>query len=91
MASVRATSEETDGYQERNPDALRPIRVGDILDHSKFGPCVIQRIDADMEYATVRLRNNRLVRLNLEVLRLRFDREEDGHQVFNAAPETVAQ
>jgi predicted DNA-binding protein with PD1-like motif len=88
MASVRAASEAPKVEEEEFEEGVyRPLRVGDILDHNKFGRCVVQRVDADQEYATVRLRNNRLVRLNLEVLRLRFEGEEDGHQVFNAAPQ----
>jgi predicted DNA-binding protein with PD1-like motif len=91
MASVRASSEEPEVVHNpdapRDDDSFRPIRVGDILDHNKFGRCVVQRIDQDQEYATVRLRNDRLVRLNLEVLRLRYTGDEDGHQIFNAVPD----
>lgn len=91
MASVRASSEEPEDVHNpdapRDDDSFRPIRVGDILDHNKFGRCVVQRIDQDQEYATVRLRNDRLVRLNLEVLRLRYTGDEDGHQIFNASPD----
>lgn len=90
MASVRASSDEPEVDSPDTPrdaDSFRSICVGDILDHNKFGRCVVQRIDQDQEYATVRLRNDRLVRLNLEVLRLRYAGDEDGHQIFNAVPE----
>jgi predicted DNA-binding protein with PD1-like motif len=84
MASVRAQPEEV---EEIGLEHLRPVKVGDILEHQKFGRCLVQRVDADQEYVTVRLRNSRLVRLNLEVLNLRYSGEEDGHQVFTAAPQ----
>ena len=52
------------------------------MDHHKFGRCTIERIDADEEFATVRLRNDRLVRLNVDVLGLQHVGDEGGHQVF---------
>lgn len=84
MASVRAESEREDaeeGAEEEHED-YRPVRPGDILDHQQFGRCVVQRVDSDGDFVTVRLRNSRLVRLSLEVLRLRYQGDEDGHQVF---------
>jgi hypothetical protein len=90
MASIRA---DVHGQAEEIFDEaiegreLRLVSVGDILDHQKFGRCVVQRVDPDQEYATVRLKNNRLVRLNLDVLKLQYTGEEDGHQVFNATPQ----
>ena len=84
MASVRAESEreeEGPGEEEESED-YRPVRPGDILDHQQFGRCVVQRVDSDGDFVTVRLRNSRLVRLSLEVLRLRYQGDEDGHQVF---------
>jgi hypothetical protein len=86
MASVRADAKASVKQPEVDDEPLRLVRVGDILEHQKFGRCVVQRVDGDMEYATVRLRNDRLVRLNLDVLDLRYAGEEDGHQVFRAAP-----
>jgi predicted DNA-binding protein with PD1-like motif len=87
MESVRAADSEV----EEEPvgiEHLRPVKVGDILDHQKFGRCLVQRVDADQEYVTVRLRNSRLVRLNLEVLNLRYTGDdEDGHQVFTTSPQ----
>lgn len=85
MASVRAAADAPAVVGDPGPG--RPVEVGDILDHQKFGRCEVQRVDADQEYVTVRLRNSRLVRLNLEVLRLRYTGDEDGHQVFSAAPQ----
>jgi hypothetical protein len=58
------------------------MRTGDVIDHATFGRCEVERVDGDGEFAIVRLRNKRLVRLNLDVLDLRFLGEEEGHQVF---------
>jgi predicted DNA-binding protein with PD1-like motif len=84
MASVRAGSEreETEEGEDEEHEDYRPVRPGDILDHQQFGRCVVQRVDSDGDFVTVRLRNSRLVRLSLEVLRLRYQGDEDGHQVF---------
>jgi hypothetical protein len=68
--------------EPESEEPYRPVRTGDILEHAQFGRCVVQRVDSDQETVSVRLRNGRLVRLNLEVLRLRFQGEEDGHQIF---------
>lgn len=68
-------------------EPLRNIKVGDILEHKQFGRCEVQKTSGDEEFVTVRLRNNRLVRLSLDVLDLRFEGHEDGgRQVFTAMP-----
>lgn len=82
MASVRAPAP-VEPEVEEHDEPYRPVRAGDLLDHQQFGRCVVQRVDSDEENVTVRLRNGRLVRLNLEVLRLRYQGEEEGHQVFS--------
>ena len=58
------------------------MRCGDLIDHATFGRCHVERVDGDGEFAIVRLRNSRHVRLNLDVLDLRVVGEEEGHQVF---------
>lgn len=68
----------------------RSVSVGDLLDHPKFGRCEVQKTSVDDEFVTVRLRNNRLVRLSLEVLELKFDHEEEGHQIFEVIPASRA-
>ena len=82
MASVRAAAETPEPEPDEPDEPERPVRSGDILEHQQFGRCVVQRVDSNEENVTVRLRNGRLVRLSLEVLRLRFQGEEDGHQIF---------
>jgi uncharacterized protein len=68
------TDDETD-------DALEP---GDILIHPTFGRCEVQRIEGGYEFAQVRLKNGRLVRLSLDILRLVRSGAEGGHRVFRA-------
>lgn len=84
MASVRAETGPVaqEAEEHTTEENYRPVREGDILEHQQFGRCIVQRVDSDQETVTVRLRNNRLVRLNLEVLHLRYQGEEQGHQVF---------
>ncbi len=65
----------------------RIVKAGDILEHQQFGRCEVQKCSADEEFVTVRLRNNRLVRLSLEVLDLQFEGlEEGGRQSFTSKP-----
>ena len=79
--------EGADARLQRDRELRHQVEVGDVIDHQKFGRCLVQRVDLDQEYATVRLRNGRLVRLNLEVLNVRYTGDEEGHQVFCAAPQ----
>lgn len=68
-------------------EPYRIIKPGDVLEHQQFGRCEVQKCSADEDFITVRLRNGRLVRLSLEVLDLRFERDEGGgRQLFNAIP-----
>lgn len=82
--SMQAQSEQRH-QQEVEPMDYRAVQIGDFLDHAKFGRCVVERLDVHEEFATVRLRNNRLVRLNIEVLNLSYQGDENGHQVFATA------
>jgi hypothetical protein len=86
MASVRAAANGAEEKAEEKvepEEPYRPVRPGDILNHQQFGRCVVQRIDSEEEFVTVRLRNNRLVRLSIEVLKLHYLGEEEGHQIFS--------
>jgi predicted DNA-binding protein with PD1-like motif len=60
------------------------VRPGDFIDHPKFGRCAVERVDGDYEFVTARLRNQRLIRLSLDVLTLIHAGEEDGKNVFRA-------
>lgn len=60
------------------------VRPGDFIDHPKFGRCAVERVDGDFEFVTARLRNQRLIRLSLDVLTLIHAGEEDGKNVFRA-------
>ena len=84
-AMVEEPAEPEEEEEEHEP--YRPVQIGDMIMHQQFGECLVQRVSVDQEYATVRrLANKRLVRLSLEVLDLHFQKEEDGHQVFEARP-----
>jgi predicted DNA-binding protein with PD1-like motif len=65
-------------------DSLEP---GDVLVHPTFGRCEVQRIEGAYEFAHVRLRNGRLVRLSLDVLKLSGPSREDNKRVFRARVE----
>ncbi len=60
------------------------VEPGDIVEHPKFKRCKVARVEGDMEYVQVRLRNGNLVRLSLDIVRLVLVGSEDGHQVFKA-------
>jgi len=60
-----------------------PLRSGDVIEHPRFGRCEVERIEGDAEYAQVRLRNQRLVRLSLDVLQLvHAGNDGAGHRLF---------
>ena len=62
-------------------DGLEP---GDYVDHPKFKRCRVARVEGDMEYVQVKLRNGNIVRLSLDIVTLVLVGSEDGHQVFEA-------
>jgi predicted DNA-binding protein with PD1-like motif len=65
------SSKADDGNEgDAEPGRLVAPRPGDWLDHPTFGRCPIERVQGDADFVSVRLRNQRLVRLSLEVLRL---------------------
>ena len=75
-----------DDDEEEVDDELDFLEVepGDIVEHPKFKRCKVARVEGDMEYVQVRLRNGNLVRLSLDIVRLVLVGSEDGHQVFKA-------
>lgn len=79
---IAAEHEVDDGVAETDKE----IHVGDWLEHPRFGRCHVQRIDDDEDRVTVRLENQRLIVLGLEVLKVEFLREESGQQFFKVQP-----
>jgi len=71
-----------DGAPAENDQIV--VRPGDFIDHPKFGRCAVERVDGDYEFVTARLRNQRLIRLSLDVLTLIPAGQEDGKNVFRA-------
>jgi hypothetical protein len=80
----------TEVREEPAPEAPPPpqeeVRVapGDLIDHPKFGRCIVERVEGDNEFVSARLRNQRLIRLSLDVLTLHPAGEEDGKRLFRA-------
>lgn len=77
--------EDDDSVDE--PDFLE-VEPGDIVEHPKFKRCTVARVEGDMEYVQVRLRNGNLVRLSLDIVSLVLVGSEGGHQVFKAIIDT---
>jgi predicted DNA-binding protein with PD1-like motif len=67
--------------EEPNDDSLH-IETGDIIQHPVLGRCVVERIEGEHEFATVRRDTGRLVRLSLEVLRFRQTGTEGTRRLF---------
>ncbi|HWE27256.1 MAG TPA: PPC domain-containing DNA-binding protein [Polyangia bacterium] len=72
--------------EEEAPSSSEPVSVrpGDFIDHPKFGRCAVERVDGDQEFVTARLRNQRLIRLSLDVLTLIPAGQADGKNLFRA-------
>jgi predicted DNA-binding protein with PD1-like motif len=60
------------------------VACGDVIVHPRFGRCVVVRVEGEQEYIHVRLRNDRVVRLSLDVLSLRAHGNENGQRIFRA-------
>jgi predicted DNA-binding protein with PD1-like motif len=65
-------------------DADDPVKLGDIIEHPKFGRGDVQRVEGADEYVHVRLASGRLVRLSLDVLKLTMVRREGKRRIFRA-------
>jgi predicted DNA-binding protein with PD1-like motif len=68
------------------PESEVVIGPGDFIEHPKFGRCQVERIEGDHEFVSARLRNQRLIRLSLDVLQLIPIGKEGAHQLFRALP-----
>lgn len=83
-AEVAASS----GFSEpREPEPLEEdvfLNAGDVIMHPRFQRCVVHRVEGNGEFVQVMLRNGRVVRLSLEVLRLTPQGIENGQRVFTA-------
>jgi predicted DNA-binding protein with PD1-like motif len=60
------------------------IQAGDFIDHPQFGRVLVERVDGNQEFVSARLRNQRLIRLSLEVLTLIPAGQEGGRNLFRA-------
>jgi predicted DNA-binding protein with PD1-like motif len=80
-ADVAAASPAADPDNDDQDDSLSP---GDILQHPTFGRAEVMRIEGAYEFAHVRLKNGRLVRLSLDVLKVQAAGNEGGRRVWKA-------
>jgi predicted DNA-binding protein with PD1-like motif len=60
------------------------LNAGDVIMHPRFQRCVVHRVEGSGEFVQVMLRNGRVVRLSLEVLRLTPQGIENGQRIFSA-------
>jgi uncharacterized protein len=81
VAQVSARKPPAEPEPEETDESLEP---GDVLIHPTFGRCEVQRIEGSYEFAHVRLKNGRLVRLSLDILKVVAAGKEDGKRVFRA-------
>jgi uncharacterized protein len=81
VAQVSAQRPEAEAEDHDQDIGLEP---GDILIHPTFGRCEVQRIEGGDEYAHIRLKNGRLVRLSLDILKLARQGTENSRRVFRA-------
>lgn len=82
---ARPAVPDEEGREGPSLDDRRAV-AGDLIDHPKFGRCQIERIEGDYEFVSARLRNQRLIRLSLDVITLVPIGQEGGHQLFRAEP-----
>jgi predicted DNA-binding protein with PD1-like motif len=60
------------------------VKAGDYIDHPKFGRVLVERVEGDYEFVSARLRNQRLIRLSLDVLELIPAGQTEGRNLFRA-------
>jgi hypothetical protein len=81
---VEAVRAEPDEEPAPASNAEVQVRAGDFIDHPKFGRMQVERVDGDYEFVSARLRNQRLIRLSLDVLTLIPAGQQDGRNLFRA-------
>ncbi|MBN2724164.1 MAG: hypothetical protein JXR95_08855 [Deltaproteobacteria bacterium] len=80
---VSTTSVEVEETEEDEDDSTVPS-PGDILNHFKFGKCLVQKVDVTTDIIQVKLPSDRSARLGMQYLTfLLIDESEDGIRVFD--------
>ncbi len=82
-AAAAAPPQDEQEEEEELEDYVE-LEAGDIIEHPKFGRCVVERLEGAEEYVHVRLRNRNVVRLSLDIVTLELIGAEAGQQVFRA-------
>jgi predicted DNA-binding protein with PD1-like motif len=84
-ADVAAASNPTRPVRPPDPEPQEEdflLNAGDVILHPRFQRCVVHRVEGNGEFVQVMLRNGRVVRLSLEVLRLTPQGTENGQRIF---------
>jgi hypothetical protein len=82
--AVIAIADDPTGVSQAPPIVEVHIQAGDYIDHPQFGRVLVERVDGNQEFVSARLRNQRLIRLSLEVLTLIPAGQENGRNLFRA-------
>jgi predicted DNA-binding protein with PD1-like motif len=82
-ATATATAAPVRGPEPPEPEEV-VVNAGDVVIHPTFGRCVVHRAEPNGEFVQVALRNGRVVRLSLDILRLRPQGVENGQRIFSA-------
>ena len=82
VSEARAPAPAADEHDEHDEDVN--LNAGDVILHPRFQRCVVHRVEGNGEFVQVALRNGRVVRLSLEVLRLTPKGIENGQRIFAA-------
>jgi predicted DNA-binding protein with PD1-like motif len=80
-SAVAAVSE---ARREEPNDEEVILNAGDVILHPRFQRCVVHRIEGHGEFVQVMLKNGRVVRLSMEVMRLTPQGIENGQRIFAA-------
>jgi uncharacterized protein len=84
VAASDARPVQPERIEEPLPQEEVRVTAGDLIDHPKFGRCIVERVEGDYEFVSARLRNQRLIRLSLDVLTLVPAGEDGGKRLFRA-------
>jgi predicted DNA-binding protein with PD1-like motif len=82
VAAVSQARPPEPAADEHDEDVL--LNAGDVILHPRFQRCVVHRVEGNGEFVQVALKNGRVVRLSLEVLRLTPKGIENGQRIFAA-------
>jgi predicted DNA-binding protein with PD1-like motif len=81
---VLAPPDDDDPADNPTPNDPAPVIAGDLINHPRLGRCVVEAVEPGGEYARLRLRSGRMVRMSLSAVDLAHRPGTTAPRIFDA-------